>query len=302
MEFGKTLKAARESLNLSLQQVSEKTKIRTNILQEIEDCNIKVLPTPYLISFIKTYGQAVRLPKEEIDLMIDEVSSQTGYAQSIEYKVQIVDSKPFKPDTEKHIKIGYYKFTIKTTKLINYLIYAAVGLIAIAVVYITFFMDSGTPRKFSAELEKSPDTAVIKYLKDDLSKFFADKDSIILEAFGKDTAWLRIEIDGVKAEQVTMYPETEKQWSASEYFILSIGNEGAVVFKRDGQTLPSFGRRGTIIRNVKITRDNIDIASAPWADTTETRKTKRKPKEKVEEEIRFLEPSNVNPEPPKITR
>lgn len=300
MEFGKTLKAARESLNLSLQQISEKTKIRTNILQEIEDCNIKVLPTPYLISFIKTYAQAVRLPKEDIDLMIDEVSSQTGYAQSTDYKVQIIDSKPFKPQTEKLIKIGNYKLTIKTSQLINYLIYSAVGLIVIAIIYITFFMESETPRKFSAELEKQPDTTVIKGLKDDLSKFFAEKDSIILEAFGKDTAWLRIEIDGVRAEHVTMYPETEKQWSASEYFILSIGNEGAVVFKRDGQTLPSFGRRGTIIRNVKITRDQIDIASAPWADTIATKKTKKK--EKAQEEIRFLEPSNVNPEPPKITR
>ncbi len=63
-EIDNLLRNARESLNLSLEQVSERTKMRPNILEEIEKGNYTILPLPYLLASVKTYAKILRLPQE----------------------------------------------------------------------------------------------------------------------------------------------------------------------------------------------------------------------------------------------
>jgi transcriptional regulator with XRE-family HTH domain len=301
IDLGNKLKAARESLGLSLNQVSDKTKIRSHILENLENGNFSVLPPPYLISFIKTYTSFLRFPEDDIELIVEEIRAKSKLAKPETYQQHLntpVKKEPM-PITPK--AIGKRMISIQNANIINYLIYSSIGLIVIVVIWLTFFMDSSESKKFSGELDKKPDTAVVKGVGDNLEAFFTQRDSIILEAYGKDTAWIRIVMDGQKADQVTIYPEKEYQWSAMDNFLISIGNEGAVIFKRDGVELPAFGTKGTVIRNIRITRDNIEISSAPWAEQDSVkRKMNKKKKEKPVEEIRFLEPSNVSTEQKKI--
>ncbi len=297
------LRSARESLNLTLLQVSEMTKIRPHILEEIENGNYKVLPLPYLLASVKTYAKSLRLPQEEIDSLVNYIKAQVGVKEEPIYKTPPKSEKINITDKSHRIKFGKYEFNISTSNLINYLIYTALGLTIIVLIYVTFFMNEGEVRTFSGELEKQPDTTVIEDINDDLESYFAVKDSIILEAFGvADTAWIKIVIDGKKAEQVVFHPDMERRWSAKEFFILSIGNEGAVRFIRDGEQLPSFGKRGTVIRNIKITRNEIKISSKPWGTDSTKKRRKNKKKAKKDNEIRFLEPSNVKPLTPKIKK
>ena len=300
-EIGEKLKSARESLNLSLAEVSDKTKIRGHILEELEAGNFSVLPPPYLISFIKTYATFLRFPEEDIEYIIEDIRSKAKISRPENYQHNLqtpVKNEPM-PITPKAIGKRFIRF--KNSNIINYLIYSAIGLMVIVIIWLTFFMGESGNNKFSGELDKKPDTTVVKGVGDNLEAFFTKKDSIILEAYGKDTAWVRIVMDGQKADQVTIYPEREYQWSAIDNFLLSIGNEGAVIFKRDGVELPAFGKKGTVIRNIKITRDNIEISSAPWQTEQDSLKKKmKKKKEKPTEEIRFLEPSNVKTDQKKI--
>jgi hypothetical protein len=184
------------------------------------------------------------------------------------------------------------------------LIYSALGLTIVALIYITFFMDGSEKRKFSGEKETpGPDTAVIKNQGKSVDMNLNSQDSFLLEAVGKDTAWIRIIIDGQKMDQFTIYPEMEKKWSAKEYFLLSIGNEGAVIFKRNGVQLPQFGTKGTIIRNIKITREKTDIPSSPWSgkpDSTYIRKPRVKKVEEKKPIMRLIDPSPINNQKPKI--
>jgi cytoskeletal protein RodZ len=302
-EIDNLLRNARESLNLSLEQVSERTKMRPNILEEIEKGNYTILPLPYLLASVKTYAKILRLPQEEIESLINHIKSQAGVKEQKVYNIPKKNEKIDIKDKSHRIKFGKYEFNLKTSNIINYLIYTALGLTVIVLVYVTFFMGDSEKRNFSGELEKLPDTAVVENVNDDLEAFFSKKDSIILEAIGKDTAWMKIVIDGKKAEQVTFYPETERRWSAKDFFLLSIGNEGAIRFIRDGEALPRFGKKGTVIRNIKITRDEIKVSSSPWASDSTKKKRKRKKKvKKQDNEILFLEPSNVKPAPTKIKK
>lgn len=295
------LRSARESLNLSLQQVSERTKIRPHILQEIERGNYSVLPLPYLLASVKTYAKALRLPQEDIETLVNKIKEKAGVKEEKVYKAPQKEDKIQIKNKSHKIKLGKYEFVLNTTNIINYLIYTALGLTVIVLVYVTFFMGSSDKRTFSGELENETDTTVVENVNDDLTSFFNKKDSMTLEARAIDTAWMKIVIDGKKAHQITFFPGMEREWSAKEYFILSIGNEGAIKFYKDGEELPSFGRKGTVIRNIKITQDEIKISSSPWG--TDSLKKKRKKKKKAKkEEIRFLEPSNVKPVPSKINK
>ncbi len=301
-DIGNLLRNARESLNLTLNQVSDKTKIRPHILEEIENGNYSVLPLPYLLASVKTYAKILRLPQEDVESLNNYIKTKAGVKEEKVYNIQKKNERIDIKDKSHRIKLGKYELNLKTSNIINYLIYSALGLTAIVLLYVTFFMNENEPRNFSGELEKGPDTTVIENVNDDLESFFANKDSIILEAVGIDTAWMKIVIDGKKASQVTFYPETERRWSAKDFFLLSIGNEGAIRFRRNDVELPPFGKRGTVIRNIKITRDNIKISSSPWG-TDSTRRRKRKVEDKKpKKEILFLEPSNVKPVPSKIKK
>lgn len=301
-DISKLLLNARKSLNLSLQQVSERTKIRPHILNAIENGDYSILPIPYLLASVKTYAKALRLPEEDIQSLVNFIKAQGGVKEEKVYNVPQKDEKINIKDKVHRIKLGKYEFNISTSNIINYLIYIALGLTVIVLVYVTFFMEDTETRKFSGELEKKADTTVVENVNEDLTSFFAKKDSIILEARSIDTAWMKIVIDGKKAEQITFYPDMERRWSAKEFFILSIGNEGAIKFYKDGEELPSFGRKGTLIRNIKITRDEIKIASSPWGSDSLKKRRKKKKQTKAKNEIRFLEPSNVKPVPPKINK
>ena len=91
---------------------------------------------------------------------------------------------------------------------------------------------------------------------------------------------------------------------AHEFFQLSIGNEGAISFKRNGVQLPSFGTKGSVIRNVKITFDKVDVSSAPWSNPKDS--IVRRPRKKVEppkqQPFRMLEPSNMEKAPIKLKK
>ena len=64
---GKLLKASRESQNLSLKEVSERTKIREHILKAIEEDRYEILKYPaYLKGFLKTYAKFLGLNPEDI--------------------------------------------------------------------------------------------------------------------------------------------------------------------------------------------------------------------------------------------
>ncbi len=62
--IGERLNQARLAQNLSIEQVSAKTKIRPHILEAIEAGRHDVLPEVYIKSFIKTYSNFLKITEE----------------------------------------------------------------------------------------------------------------------------------------------------------------------------------------------------------------------------------------------
>jgi transcriptional regulator with XRE-family HTH domain len=280
--FGSRLKDERNKLGLSIKDVAEKTKIRPHLIEKMEKGDFAFLPPVYISSFIRTYSELLKIPQKDINEAIDSLSAtpdkpktatNTQKTKKLEFgdetQEQPAPEKPFqkKPETNKY----------KQPSLITYLMYLALGLTVVALVYIIFFSGgSSQVSDFPSQQDIQtigPDTTLVRSDRG-LRDFYAQPDSIQLEAIATDTAWLSITIDGKRNEQITMYPDMKKSWAASEYFILSIGNEGAVTFIRNGETLKPFGKKGSVVRNVKITDKDVESSSIPWSGTT--RKTSKK--------------------------
>jgi hypothetical protein len=54
-----------------------------------------------------------------------------------------------------------------------------------------------------------------------------------------------------------MKPGQEEKWGASEYLLIDQGNVGSINFYRNGELLPMFGKPGTVVKNIKITKDKV---------------------------------------------
>ncbi|MCX7736143.1 MAG: DUF4115 domain-containing protein [Candidatus Kapabacteria bacterium] len=286
-------KEFRQNLNLTIENVSDRTKIRSHILLALEDNDFSFLPPVYMIGFLKTYAQFLKIPENLINDAIEYIK-KTGKKEEL----PVYSSNPTYIDDSK--KSGQLTESIKLLNknqsvLVNYLIYSAIGLALIALIYFTFF-SSGTNDNLVNDKLKTPDTAVIGNTnRINLPKIF-EGDSLVLEARCIEKTWLRIIIDGKSSEELDMLPEMTKRWSAAEYFILTIGNEGGVIFTKDGQQLPPFGTKGSVIRNVRITREKVDVSSSPWSVLGDTSLKKRlKKNEEKPEPVPLLEPSPVIP-------
>lgn len=62
---GEMLAAARQALELSMEEVASRTNIRTDQIAALEKMNVKALPAPtYTLGFVRTYAQLLNLPVE----------------------------------------------------------------------------------------------------------------------------------------------------------------------------------------------------------------------------------------------
>ncbi len=298
--LGTKLKSAREKRKLSLEDVSQKTKIRLHIIKAFEDGNFAILPPVYAKSFIITYSKYLDIPQSEINDELDELfKSKTP--QPVQINIE-------KGNTSNKAKDNLTKYIItkdNKTKIINWLICSILFIGFVLVIYFTFFDESSINQdkmdnEVNPELE-SGDTTVIQANKNSLFEFIEEPDSVILQAKANDSAWLKISIDGKRAEQTYLYPKSEKRWSAATYFVLTLGNAGAVEFRRNGQSLQPLGALGTVVRNVKITADTVINSSNPWGnDTSVIRRRRRYRRKKSPLPLDILKPStiektNINP-------
>jgi cytoskeleton protein RodZ len=81
MTAGETFRTARQERNLSVEEVSQRTKIRPRIIEAMERDDFAALPAAYMGSFVKTYSQFLgiaRLP--EIPNLPPPSASQTPSA------------------------------------------------------------------------------------------------------------------------------------------------------------------------------------------------------------------------------
>ena len=207
--------SARKKLNLSIEEVSKITKIRPHILANLEEGNFTFLPPIYIISFVQTYAGYLKIPASEIDSAVEYLRKLTKYEKPppvniAKSNVTELERQPFSFKNLKKRKLP----KLNHGNLVNYILFSAISLVVLTLVYIIFFTeDSSVNKSFQGETGSvKPDTALIKTNDNKLNNFYEGQDSLILTAKGLDTAWLRINIDGAESQQFLVVPRFEKMW------------------------------------------------------------------------------------------
>ncbi len=288
--IGQTLRQSREESGLTIKQVSDKTKIRPQFISSIENDEFNVLPGVYAKSFIKTYAIFLHFGEEEITEMINIFNSKMKDFRSTKKSSNNIVESPY-GDLRKKEKIA--KYSQKT--IINYIIYSTMAIALFALLYFALFTrEENSANDNDINFTDTPDTAVIDN-KNNLLSWFEKPDSLILEASATDTAWIRIEIDGKSSDQFLMYNGMSRRWAAKDFFIIGVGNVGAVQFTRNGQLLEPFGSKGSVVRNVKITADKVENSSVPWNKNPNGNKRRYKKPQK-EDKPKTIDITPVNPD------
>lgn len=286
--LGTRLTKQREHFNYSLKDISEKIKIRPHILQAFEEDNFEILPAVYSRSSVKAYANFLKISDKEFNQLLPEILIP---------KIQNIPEP--EQNIPERIEAKFKKSILNKENLynkrniINYLIYGGIGLALFSIVYFIFFEQNSQNENKSNQ--SSSDTTVIAEKGKGFLSFFDKPDSVVLEARAIDTAWLRVDIDGKTSEVVHMAPNLMKRWSAEQYFLLTVGNVGSIEFRRDGNVLKPFGTKGSVVRNIKITKSEVVNSSQPWTDQDSTR-IRRKPakKEEPQTQPKLLEPSTID--------
>ncbi len=266
----------REELGWTIADVSSKTRIRIRVLESIEDGNFDVLPPAYVRSYLKIYSQIVGLSEDEMLVLLNESIPSTSELQagsspdsytSLKYDGRQLSSQPGSTP----IKISQ--------PIISTIVYGAFAVCIGVLVYYFFFRSepsstlSMRPGEMAGTTEITDDTAQASSKGGGMLSYFNDTfpaDSIILEAQTTDTAWLTINIDGQRSQQITILPPQQLRWAAKDYFILSLGNAGAISLKRNGKQLQKFGSKGSVVRQIKITSNDVIASSEPYTTTEPT--------------------------------
>lgn len=122
-----------------------------------------------------------------------------------------------------------------------------------------FFTGADTTSEVKNESASNSTSDTILQIKDDklIAHFAPPRDSLILEARCKDTAWVKVEMDGKKVDELLMLPNMKNRWSAIEKIVLSTSNAGNISFYLNDTLLPRLGTRGSLVRSVVITHSGL---------------------------------------------
>jgi transcriptional regulator with XRE-family HTH domain len=286
-QLGTILRNRREELNLTQAEVSRQTNIRVNIIDALEKGKNSILPPTYLRSFSKSYWQFLKLPMEDFEKsfadsgIMPQVQEQSFIGTLINPEKE-KEKEYTPPPPLKTIEAPRY-----SPRLVSGVISAAMILILVIGVYYLFVKDivDDTPVEPGTQSEvTTKSSGSSNESGGELLSIFEDepsKDSIILEVTARNNTWFTINADGKKSEEVLLASGQSGRWTAVEYFILSISNNGGAIFKRNGQTLDNIGKEGTIIREMKITANEMLTSAMPYSDSdgnADQKKAVEKPK------------------------
>ncbi|MGC8746759.1 MAG: helix-turn-helix domain-containing protein [Candidatus Saccharicenans sp.] len=245
--LGQQLKQEREKKGLSLKEISLQTKIGLRYLEAIENDQLELLPGGFFTrQILKTYltfiGQEPTpwLAKyQEAGLLLVEPPASRI-------------SKPKKTPGIKVNNIAWIILTVVVMSLFIGLIYLsikssrqAVKSPAASKTAVVIPVTPIEPRAETKEKTKKTEAEVQPYQGLDLELTFNEDCWIQVYADGN------LVIDGLKLEG---YKTSVK---AKSELRINLGNAGGVSFILNGRPGKPFGKRGEVIKNIKITIDNL---------------------------------------------
>jgi len=221
--FYEELKQTRESLGLTIEQLSNRTKISKEIISSIETGDLNILPKTYLRLFIKAYAQEMNLDPQDILHHFEEYLEAT--------KVPLTDPKVPNPivvipeNNEIHENHQVDKKRNRNFATI-------VIILVITIFMISVLKQIMTDQKKKNSIAAFPDTAVTQAIHtadtSADSQVVTSQANLKLTVLTKDTCWIKIIVDNRDTFEATLPPHYRKDAVATEQFDVRVGRPAGV--------------------------------------------------------------------------
>jgi cytoskeletal protein RodZ len=273
-KFSEELKAERESKNISLQQIANKTKIDIKFLRAIEEAKFDIQPEIYVRAFIKEYASV-------LDLKVNEVMSKFDFAMhgKVEEKQEEkpvaeekkeIHEKPVVPESiiKEQPQTSSAPENKKKKFDYSYLVGAAAAFAILIILYYFFIKESSpeivTEKNYNSSVEEEKPAFEIDSVqteKKDTTSAIAN-DSLKLSVSVSKRMWVKVLSDN-RIRQIGMADENSVfNFNAYKEFRVVVGNAGYAKLSFNGKPVQNVGKPGEL-RNIIINADTVRAYTLP---------------------------------------
>ena len=250
--LGKILKKARESKHLSLEEISERSRIPKHIVSIIEEDRLSEIKSSfYAKSFVKTYAGFLGALDES---GVKEYLAKGGVGQQ-----QVLQKKPetiSKPVVRKNevLQIDFSIINKYKTQILVIIAGIIILWVASFVIGQTGKFIKSIPKKKQIkaavvkkeapkkiEKDKPKDVIAAKVVKKEVSN--EQSDFVELEVFASDNTWLQVKGDGEIMFTGLFKKGSKDIWRAKKEIKLEVGNSGVIKINIDGKPANFSGKK-----------------------------------------------------------
>ena len=264
IEIGQTLKDCRLKRKLSLEKISNKTKISIENLSNIENGKLHLIGGQfYQRSFIKSYCNALRLSEKKLLLLFDNTLNKS------------YEKSEFFQEKEVHLEKTRTPVITEKVPTIPLIVFAALGLITFFL--FNFFKDIGQYGEKIAVIEPKPEQKLskieeniideIKDFKknmpmkqtnlnfDDIEDYqIQNNKSVIKQIIAKNDVWIEIKDfnENILISTVLQKDEFFKLPNDGRKVIISASNAGSLFINDGNNNFTGLGSFGDILDSVQL--------------------------------------------------
>ncbi len=238
---GQRLRKLRESKGISLEEAHQRTKIHPRILKALEEDAVAGMSPAYVKGLLKIYCSFLgvdyndfieQLPREEV--------KEESVSEAAKIRPPLHLAKPL-------IDLSLIK-KIKLKPLIIVICLSAFAVVVFKLVISAYraFRPKKPIAKAVAPKQEAPSVKPI-----------AGKPELGIRA--KQDCWLEVKTDGKLIFRNVLKKGNYEKWEAKEKIEFSVGNAGGVDVEVNGKLLPPLGRRGQVIKNIRVTKQGLTV-------------------------------------------
>jgi len=255
-QFAEELKAQKLLLEISIEDIYEKTRIDKKYLEAMENGDFEIMPQVYMRAFIRKYAEAVNLDPNEAILKYD--AARSGKLFETVSSDDMNDNSDDEVDNEKQGRQS--PNNVSETKVNPIIILGFVILIVLSFASYFVFFDSDNEEiivekpieEILSERGDSTETLRFEINQEELDaqakmeNMFSNQDSLVLKINAVDTVWIQIMTDQGKQVEYILHPKRSKTIKAKSKIDILIGNTGGVEFLLNDKKIDFVGKKGEI--------------------------------------------------------
>lgn len=255
---GEFFKRVRETKGLTIDEVAAKTRINPDFLKMLEIGNYSMLPDQvFAKGFVRSYASSLGLDKDDAIRRFVE-SAGTFYEKQIRIerlRLRQVEDNRRKNDSRK-------------------VVLSAIGVALLAMVLLFTqeqlplvkdhpLIKQQPPKPFSSAAPPEANTLQTQSEQVEVpgpavglprQAGSAGREPLELTLEALELSWVVVEADGRSPHEALLRPGERVTWTASDQFVLTLGNAGGVRVELNGVPQGPFGASGVVARGIVLKR------------------------------------------------